>query len=93
MENFERQIHNIIIIHVARTWERIRVTMPYEEMPADNIASTEIIEQIAYEIFKLPLIQEFLHEKDGAIWDRYGDGQADVYIEKCAREIIESEYL
>ena len=93
MTNFERQIHDIILIHVARTWERIRVTRPHQEMPADNIASTDIIEQIAYEIFKLPLVQEFLEERDGCIWDRFGDGNSDVYIERCAREIIESDYL
>ena len=93
MNNFERQIHNIILIHVARTWERIRVKQPYEEMPLDNIASTEAIEEIAYDIFQKDLIQDFIREKDGSIWDRYGDGCSDTYIERIAASIIEDRYL
>lgn len=93
MKQDERQIHNIILIHVARTWERIRVEQPYEEMPLDNIASTEVIEEIAFEIFKKDLIQDFIREKDGSIWDRYGDSCSDVYIERIAKEIIEENYL
>ena len=93
MNNFERQIHNIILIHVARTWERIRVKQPYEEMPLDNIASTDVIEEIAYDIYKTDLIQDFIQTKDGSIWNRYGDGMSDTYIERIATEIIEEHYL
>jgi len=91
--NFQRQIHNIILIHVARTWERIRIKQPYEEMPLDNIASTDAIEEIAYEIYKTDLIQDFIQIKDGSLWNRYGDGMSDTYIERIATEIIEEHYL
>jgi len=47
MESFNRQIYNIILIHTARTWERIRLKQPFQEMPHDNIASTDYIEGIA----------------------------------------------
>ena len=28
-----QEIYNIILVHTARTWERIRLTQPYQEMP------------------------------------------------------------
>lgn len=89
----DRIMQTTILVHVARTWERVRLEMPNQEMPYDNIASVNEIAEIAKQIFDIPLIQEFLHEKDGSIWDRHGDGCSDVYIERCAREIIKSEYL
>jgi hypothetical protein len=81
------------MIHVARTWERIRLKQPYQEMPLDNIASTDAIEEISYDVFKTDLIQDFIRKPDGAIWDRYGDGASDVYIERIATEIIEKHYI
>lgn len=93
MKHFEREIHNIILIHVARTWERIRVKQPYQEMPLDNIASTEAIEEIAYDIFQKDLIQDFIQTKDGYLWDRYGDGSSDVYIERIATAMILDRYI
>jgi hypothetical protein len=93
MKTTKRQIFNIVLIHVARTWERARVEQPYQEMPLDNIESTEAIEEIATTIMDTDLIQEFLKEQDGQVWDKYGDGCSDSYIERIAREIIEEDYL
>lgn len=94
MENlFDRKIFNIILIHVARTWERIRVTRPNEAMPLDNIESCEAIEYIATTIINNELLQEFLEKRDGDLWDKYGDGFSDSYIERVADEIIYANYL
>jgi len=88
---FDREIFNIIIIHTARTWERVRQTMPHQEMPLDNIASVEAIEEIATEINKDHIIQRFLRERDGEIW-REGGGMSDIYIESLALKIIQKNY-
>jgi hypothetical protein len=40
-DKIDRGIYNVILIHVARTWERTRVKQKFGEMPIDNIASTE----------------------------------------------------
>lgn len=93
MKYFENQIHNIILIHTARTWERIRVKQPHQEMPLDNIASTEAIEGIAYDICKTDLIQEFIKTQDSSLWNKYGDGMSDVYIERIATEIITKKFI
>ena len=50
----DKQMHNIILVHVARTWERIRLKQPYEEMPQDNIGSAcNAIPEIAHDIYTI----------------------------------------
>ena len=89
---FDREIYNIVLIHVARTWERTRVTRPHEEMSLDNIESTDAIVEIATTIINDDILQEFLVDRDGDVWDKFGDGCSDSYIERVAFEIIEKEY-
>jgi len=84
MENFNRQIYNIILIHTARTWERIRLKQPFQEMPHDNIASTDYIEEIASIIIHDELIQKFIKNKNGDIWRTTKGGASDSYIENLA---------
>ena len=62
-------------------------------MPLDNIESTDAIQEISYDVFKTDLIQEFIRKQDGSIWDKYGDGMSDIYIERVATEIIETNLL
>tara|TARA_B100001175_G_C19169476_1_gene476789 strand:- start:28 stop:312 length:285 start_codon:yes stop_codon:yes gene_type:complete len=89
---FDREIYNIVLIHVSRTWERTRVTRLHEEMPLDNIESTDAIEEIATTIINDDMLQEFLADRDGDVWDKFGDGCSDSYIERVASEVIEKEY-
>ena len=89
---FDRQIYNIILVHVSRTWERMRLEQPYEEMPLDNVSSAEEMSTIADYIIRTDLVQEFLADRDGSIWNRYGDGASDTYIERVSRDYIESNY-
>jgi len=84
MESFNRQIYNIILIHTARTWERIRLKQPFQEMPHDNIASTDYIEGIASIIIRDELIQKFIKNKNGDIWSTTKGGASDSYIENLA---------
>jgi len=94
----EREIHNIILIHVARTWERIRLEQPHQEMPNDNIDSAcNTIPEIAYIIYKSKVIQELINYKgDDWNWSNMTNGYADfsdTYIEQYAHEIIHDLYL
>jgi len=92
MKNFDREIYNIILIHTTRTWERIRIKQPFQEMPYDNIGSTNYIEEIATRINDDEVIQEFLKNRNGDIWIDVG-GASDTYIEHIAEEIITTEFI
>jgi hypothetical protein len=97
MKNRERQIYNTILIHTARVWERVRLEQKNEEMPYDNIASTEIIEEVATDILDCKLIREFLKAlKKGKSWDweeESGEGFSDTFIESMARDKIINNWL
>lgn len=95
MKNMNIEIYNIVLIHVARTWERIRLTQPHQEMPYDNIASTEEIEEIASTIYDNDIIQGFLTDeiKDDYWINNTVEGMSDIYIEAEAERIINDEIL
>jgi hypothetical protein len=90
MNTFERQIFNTILIHTSRTWERIRVQNFNGEMPIDNIASVEVIEEIAFDIFKTDIIQNFITIEDkNDYWiNNTTEGMSDTFIEGYATSII-----
>lgn len=90
---FDRQIYNVILVHVSRTWERIRLEQPNEEMPLDNIGSAYEMSAIADYVIRTEIVQEFLLNRDGSIWDTYGDKFSDTYIERVSREYIKRNYL
>tara|TARA_R100000734_G_C3317786_1_gene111223 strand:- start:594 stop:893 length:300 start_codon:yes stop_codon:yes gene_type:complete len=90
---FDQEIYNTILIHTARTWERIRVKQPHREMALDNIGSTECIEQVAIHIIYDDVIQEFLETRDGEVWAKVDGGTSDSYIESMAEETITKHYL
>jgi hypothetical protein len=88
-----RWMHDYILIHVARTWERIRVSQPHEEMPQDNIESAnEGIPEIAYIIFKNDIIQGYLNASEEVkaddYWDKNTGTMSDCYIEEETHKII-----
>ena len=94
----DEQMHNIILVHVARTWERIRLEQPFKEMPQDNIESASVaIPEIAYEIYKDDVIQKLInYKKNDWDWEVMTKGEAhfsDLYIEGRAEEIIYNEYI
>ncbi len=94
----ETEMHNVILIHTSRTWERIRLKQQYEEMPQDNITSaTDGIPEIALDILNTDVIKRFLNY-NGNDWDwgKETKGYAymsDCYIEQKATEIIYSNYI
>ena len=90
-----REIYNIILVHTARTWERMRIAQPYQEMPFDNIASVEEIEHIASVIYHNDIIQGFLTDvTQEDYWvNNTDEGISDSYIENEAEGIINREYL
>ena len=92
MKKIDRGIYNTILIHTARTWERVRVEQPFQEMPYDNIESTDFIEEIATNIYEDEVIQEFIKNGDGDIWIDVG-GASDTYIERLAKQIITKEFI
>ena len=93
-----QEIYNIILVHTARTWERVRLTQPHQEMPYDNIASTDEIQEVASTIYHNDIIQGFLNAPDDLSKDRWwidnvDEGMSDAYIEVEAENIINREYL
>lgn len=93
-----RWMYDYILIHVARTWERIRVEQPHQEMPQDNIESAEdSIPSIADTIFENDIIQGFLNAseevKSDDYWDKNTGTMSDWYIEGVAEKIIKENYL
>lgn len=89
----ERTLFNTILIHVARTWERIRVTRPNQEMSLDNIASTEVIEEIAFTIYSNEVVQGFLDSNDWDYWMTTTNMMSDEYIEEVAFSIISKNFI
>lgn len=94
----KKEMHNYVLVNVARTWERIRVKQPHEEMPLDNIESVDAIVEIADTIFNGDVIQGFLNasqeERENDYWIKNTkDGMSDWFIEAEAQKIIEKEYL
>ena len=92
-----REVYNIVLIHTARVWERIRLTQPNQEMPFDNIGSTDEIEAIATTIYNNDILQEFVKYRcctAFGFWvDNTDEGMSDAYIENQAEYIINDEYL
>lgn len=93
----ETMVFNDVLIHTARTWERIRVDREYQEMPYDNIESCDCIVAVAGEIFESEVIQKFLkatrNERAG-FWTRETkEGFSDDYIENLAHDKIHNGYL
>jgi hypothetical protein len=96
--DIDREVYDIILIHTARTWERIRLHQPHEEMPIDNIGSTDVICQIADEIYNNPVIQLFVNGNEETKRDDFWiknteQGMSDWFIEAQAELIINKHYL
>jgi hypothetical protein len=92
-----RWMFNTILIHVARTWERVRLEQPHQEMPQDNIESAEdSIPSISEKIFFNDTIQGFLYasiNEDDYWGNSTQEGMSDSYIEGVAEKIIKKKYL
>lgn len=91
-----RYIFNTILVHVSRTWERMRLKQEFEEMPLDNIESVDAILNVTKIVFSDKIIQEFIDIDVDDDWDwneKTGYGCSDVYIEALAEKIIIAEYL
>lgn len=91
METF---VFNTILVHVSRTWERVRLTQPHQEMPFDNIQSVDEIVQIADLIVQDKVIQKFIKGvENGLNWDwktECGVDCSDSYIEQLATDCIDA---
>ena len=91
-KKFKTEVRNTILIHVARTWERVRKEKDNNDldMPYDNIESVDVIQTIAEIIMSYRMIREFIETRDERIWNMEGDGCSDIYIERKAVEIIDN---
>lgn len=93
----ETIVFNNVLIHTARTWERIRLDQEFQEMPYDNIESCDCIVAVAGDIFESEVIQKFLkstaRERRG-FWEKETEeGFSDDYIENLAHDKIYNDYL
>ena len=89
-------LFNIILVHVSRTWERIRLKQEFQEMPYDNIESVDKIVDIAQNILNDKVIQKFYETIYVNEWDwgkETSEGCSDAYIERLATELIYSDIL
>jgi len=93
MKNSERQLFNIVLIHVARSWERVRLEQDFEEMPQDNLESLESIQDIATEIMDDKHIVMFLKSKENDYFITHTNEMSDSYIENLATKIIKQHYI
>lgn len=96
MQISEEYLFNIILVHVSRTWERIRLEQEFQEMPYDNIESVDKIIDIAQDILNDKVIQKFYETIDDDKWDwdeETSEGCSDAYIERLATELIYSDVL
>lgn len=89
----ERELFNTVLVHTARTWERIRLEQPDEEMSEDNIESVDTIVEIADIIMDMPPLKKLLTSKDFCWETETEEGFSDSYIEKVATNIITENYL
>lgn len=79
-----------VIVHVARTWERIRVLQDNQEMPLDNIASVDAIVEIADGIMCNETVKLLL-DTDIEKWDWHsttGHHCSDSFFEELAMQDI-----
>ena len=93
----ETMVFNDVLIHTARTWERIRLAQKSLEYQYDNIESCDCIVAVAGEIFYSEIIQKFLkssrNERRG-FWGRETKEEfSDEYIENIAHDKICNDYL
>ncbi len=87
------EMYNLVLIHVARTWERIRMQQVDQTMPCDNIASIDAIGIVATEIFKGEVIQGFVNGSEEVRMNDYWiknteEGMSDIFIEALADRLI-----
>ena len=85
MKVTEKFLFNNILVHTARTWERIRLQQPNQEMPLDNVQSVDEIVSIADAILGDAIVQSFLKAEDQSdYFMRMTDMMSDTYIESLA---------
>tara|TARA_R110000868_G_scaffold188389_1_gene431120 strand:+ start:710 stop:994 length:285 start_codon:yes stop_codon:yes gene_type:complete len=89
----DSKIFNIILVYVSRTWERIRLTQPFEEMSMDNISSVDFIVEVADDIYDNDIIQGFVGDTTQQDYFLNTVGVlSDTYIESEAEKIIRKEF-
>lgn len=91
-------MYNYVLVNTTRTWERIRVSMPHQEMPIDNIGSVDEIIKVAEAIYQNPVIQGFINATEEVKSNDYWlkntkQGFSDAFIEEEAGILIKNWYL
>ncbi len=90
----KKYVKKIVLIHTARTWERLRLLQPNEEMPFDNIGSTDEIVEISEKIMKDKIIKGFIKTKNKSdYFERKTNELSDTYIENLAEKLIFEIYI
>jgi hypothetical protein len=87
-----REVFNTVLVHTARTWERLRLEQPYQEMPIDNIGSVDAIIEISEEIMKDYHIEKFIDSPEADYFMTHTGMLSDTYIETLGEEIIKKQY-
>jgi hypothetical protein len=87
------ELFNVVLVHTARTWERIRLTQRHQEMLHDNIESVDSIIEIAEKVLEDDILNQFLKSRGNWDWEeKTSEGFSDTYIEGLAEKIIKGNY-
>jgi hypothetical protein len=92
------EMFNNVLVHVSRTWERIRMNQINQTMPSDNLCSPDDIVAIATQIFDGKVIQGFVNGSEEVRMNDYWikntkEGMSDIFIEAQAEELIRVDIL
>ena len=89
MKYSEQYAFNTILVHVSRTWERIRLESPTKELWFDEIESVDQIVRIADEILNTKIIQEYIQSGQQLDFFYWRTGKlSDDYITDKAYQLI-----
>ena len=81
-------IFNTTLVHVSRTWERIRVEQPHQEMPYDNIESVDEIVSLAEEISEDDKVNMYFNQTMNYSSEEVFGMMFDSYVETRAEKKI-----
>lgn len=85
----KQELFNTVLVHTARTWERVRLEQPNQELPYDNIESVNEIVQITDSIMENPIVAGFIDYNGIDYFVTATDMLGDTFIEQLAHAEIQ----
>ena len=89
----KKELFRVVLVHTARTWERLRLEQTHKEMPLDNIESVDAIIEVSDKIMKVDILKRFITEPQADYFITHTGMLSDTYIETLAKKIIKKRFL